>query len=283
MKNILLATDLATETNRAFDRAVKLASALSAQLHIIHVCPSYSFRGKKNSAISLKKDAENSIKNALKMSQGIKESQATITVVEGGGTFSEIINHAKKVNAELVVMGIHNKVSMLDMFVGTTIERVIRRGTVPVLMVRDKAKREYGKVIVGADFSDGSIQAFQLALKVAPQGMFHLSHSYAQLDGRLARHMENALADFAHDKMEKFVEENKDLLKKRKIKLKNLTSSIVRGEPHACILDEAAKVKADLIAIGTQSNVSLMPYTLGGTAKEILSNPPCDVLIATGM
>lgn len=283
MKNILLATDLATETNRAFDRAIKLASTLSAQLHIIHVCPSYSFGGKKKTAISLKQEAEDSIKNSLKLSQGIKESQTTVTVVEGGGTFAEIINHAEKVKAELIVMGIHNKVSMLEMFVGTTIERVIRRGTVPVLMVKDKAKREYGQAIVGTDFSDGSTQAFQLALKVVPQGVFHLIHSYVQLDGRLARHMENVLADFAHDKMEKFIKENKDLLKKRNIKSKNLTSSIVRGEPYACILDEAKKVDADLIVIGTHSSVSLMPYKLGGTAKEVLSNPPCDVLIVTGM
>jgi nucleotide-binding universal stress UspA family protein len=37
MKNILLVTDLAIQTNRAFERAIKLATTLAAKFHILHV------------------------------------------------------------------------------------------------------------------------------------------------------------------------------------------------------------------------------------------------------
>ena len=283
MKNIVLATDLSTETNRAFGRAVKLAATLSAKLHIVHVCPVYAFSTKKKTSISLKQDAEDTIKNALADAKGIKKSQATITVLEGGETFTQIIDHAKKVKAGLIVMGIHGKVKLLDMFVGTTIERVIRKGMTPVLMVRDKPQKDYDKVLVGADFSDGSTQAFHIALQLAAKGEFHLLHSYMYMGGHMARYMEDVLADLADDKMKKFIELNKTLLKKYKITPENLHSGIVKGEPYACLLGAAVKIKPDLIAIGTHSHVSLMPYTLGGTAREILSDPPCDVLIGKGL
>ena len=283
MKNILLATDLTTETNRAFGRAVKLAITLSAKLHIIHVCPVYAFSAKKKTPISLKQDAEDTIKTALADAKGIKKSQTTVTVLEGGETFTQIIDHAKKVKAGLIVMGIHGKAKLLDMFVGTTIERVIRKGITPVLMVRDKPQKDYGKVLVGADFADGSIQAFHIALQLAAKGEFHLLHSYMYLGGHMARYMEDVLADLANDKMEKFIEQNKALLKKYKITPENLHSETVSGGPYACLFGAAAKIKPDLIAIGTNSHVSLMPNTLGGTAREILSDPPCDVLIGKGL
>ena len=153
MKNILLATDLAPETNRAFERAVKLASTLAAKLHILHVCPLYSFSKNKKQTISLKQDAEDMIKNSLVAHKGVKKLQTSITVIEGGETFAEIINHAQKVKAGLIVMGMHGKVKLRDMFVGTTIERVIRKGIRPVLMVRDKVQNDYKNIFWSARIS----------------------------------------------------------------------------------------------------------------------------------
>lgn len=283
MKNILLATDLGTETNRAFGRAVKLASTLSAKLHIVHICPVYAFSKKKKTAISLKQEAEDTLKNSLAGTKGLKKSETSLTVIEGGETFAEIIDHAKKVKAGMIIMGIHGKIKLVDMFTGTTIERVIRKGITPVLMVRDKPQNNYGNVLVGADFSDGSTQAFHIALELAPGGAFHLLHSYMYMGGHMARYMEEVLADLAQDKMEKFVEKNKGLLKKYKVAPQNLHVGTVKGEPYSCLISAATRIKPDLIAIGTHSHVSLMPYTLGGTAKEILSDPPCDVLIGKGL
>lgn len=283
MRNILVASDLATESNRAFGRSIKLASTLGAKLHIIHVCPVYSFSNKKKQTISLKQEAEDTIKNAIAAAKGTKKIQTSITVIEGGEKFAEIILHAEKVKAELIVMGIHGKVALLDMFVGTTIERVIRKGITPVLMVRDKPQNNYGNVLIGTDFSDGSTQAFHIALELAPKGVFNLVHSYMYMGGHMARYMENVLADLARDKLEKFVEKSKGLLKKHKVKPQDFHFGTAKGEPYSCLLSAASKVKSDLIAIGTHSNISLMPYKLGGTAREILSDPPCDVLIAKGL
>ena len=283
MKNILLATDLSPDSIRAFERAIKLASTLASKLHILHVCPLYSFSGKKKQRISLKQDAEDMINNFLGTLKGIKNIKTSITVREGGEPYAEIIKHAEKVRAGLIVTGMHGKANILDMFVGTTIERVIRKGMRPVLMVRDKPLNDYRNVLVGTDFSYGSKQALHVALAIAPESVFHLVHSYLVFhdyggEGMIVYTKEYS-ERYVADRMEDFVKENKKILKKYNVESRNVKCRNVIGESSATLIREAEELKSDLIAIGTHSNTSLMPNKIGGTAKNILSAPPCDVLV----
>lgn len=289
MKNILLATDLQSETNRALDRAVKLASRLSAKLHVLHVCQLYSWGKKKKKPFSLKKDTEEMVKALLRKHKEIKNIQTAITVIEGGEIYAEIIRHAEKVNAGLIIMGMHGKKKFSDMFVGTTVERVIRKGIRPVLMVKDKLHGDYKNVLVGTDFSDGSEQAFRVAAHLVPKADFRLVHTYGYSTIDLRDHTawyayaDETMAKNATDKLEEFAGKHEEMLKNYGIDGKNVHLEKVRGDSYSSLVSEAIKGKSDLIAIGTHSHLTLMPYKLGGTAKVILSNPPCDVLIAKGL
>ena len=75
-----------------------------------------------------------------------------------------ILRAAADVGADLIVMGSHRKQLLLDIFVGTTIERVIRKGPFPVLMVNNEAQRRYENVLAPVDLSDASVNALQVAL-----------------------------------------------------------------------------------------------------------------------
>ena len=286
MKNILLATDLAAETDRAFERAIQLASKSAAKLHILHVCPLYSFNNKEQN-IALKKETKNTIKQILESNKKANTLQPSITIIESAEPFLEIINHAAKVTADLIVMGMHGKAKLIDMFVGTTIERVIRKGTRPVLMVKNKVLGSYKDVMVGTDFSAGSKQAFHVAIELFPKSNFHLVHSYSFPDtfigDKIAQFSGQLIADIAKEKLEKFVKENKKELKRHGVKPQNFHFWTVEERPYSTLVSAANKVKPDLIAIGTSSHPSFMPSKIGGTAKDILVNPPCDVLIARGL
>ena len=286
MKNILLATDLAAETDRALERAIQLASTTSAKLHILHVCPLYSFKNKEKN-ISLKKETKDTIKKHLESNKKVKNLTTTISVIESAEPFLEILNHAEKVTADLIVMGMHGKAKLIDMFVGTTIEKVIRKGIRPVLMVKNKVKGDYTDVMVGTDFSAGSKQAFHVAIELFPKSSFHLIHSYSFPDtaigDKIAQFSGDFIANTAREKLENFVKENKNALKKHGIKSKKFHFWAVEEAPYSTLIQAASKVKPDLIAIGTSSHPSFMPSKIGGTAKDILVNPPCDVLIARGI
>ena len=82
--------------------------------------------------------------------RGLKAHHRVVT----GDPFDEILRTATEMSADLIVMGSHRKQLLLDVFIGTTIERVIRKGSFPVLMVNNEAQRKYENVIVPVDMCD---------------------------------------------------------------------------------------------------------------------------------
>lgn len=287
MKSILLATDIAPETDRALERAINLATTLSAKLYIVHVSPEKTFSSEKRTADTLRRGAEGALREYLQGYGELQNLKPTVKVIEGREVYLEIIQYAEKVRAGLIVMGMHGKASLLDMFVGTTIERVIRKGIKPVLMVKNKPQGDYSNILVGTDFSAGSKQAFHVALEVAQKGSFHLVHSFDIPDTNIGAKIEQFAGDVIeqceNNEMAKFVRENGRILKKSGVDPWRLHYQVVRGAAFSCLMREAKNIKADLIAIGTHSRTTLLPYKLGGTAHDILSNPPCDVLVAKGI
>lgn len=286
MKNILLATDLAAETDRALERALALATAMAAKLHVLHVCPAYSFSDKKKSTSILRQGAEDKLKRYLAGFTDLNDLKPTIHVVESREVFLEIIQCAEKIRAGLIVMGMHGKAKLQDLFVGTTVERVIRKGIKPVLMVKDKPIEGYQNVLVGTDFSAGAKKALRVALELAPQSSFHLVHSYdipdTYIGVKISQYAGDVVEKAELDKLEHFVKGNLKIFKKYGIDSKKLQYRIIQGDVLQCLMHEVDFVKAELLAIGTHSRATLMPYKLGGTAHDILCNPPCDVLVSNG-
>lgn len=133
--------------------------SLSAVLHILHRCPVYSFSRANNQTNTPKLEAESRLKNYLSGNEKLVNLEHRIDVTGGREIYAEIIRQAENVDADLIVMGMHGKATLRDMFIGTTIERVIGKGVRPVLMVKDKPFGDYKKVLVGTDFSAGSSNA----------------------------------------------------------------------------------------------------------------------------
>ncbi len=284
MKNLLLATDLAAESDRAFEQAISLAAMLKSRLHIVHVCPPYPAG---QTALDLKKSAEDAIRGYLESFSAASSLKVVITVLAAREIYAEIIEQAERTNVGLIVMGMHGKARLLDMFVGTTIERVIRKGIKPVLMVKEKPLGGYENVLVGTDFTGGSKQALQLGAELAPQSHIHLRHYYdipdTYIGDKISQFAGDVIARQAHQRLVKFAKENSVVLKKFGVDPQRFECRSGQGAAYPTLVEEAVALKADLIAIGTHSHPSLLPNKIGGTARQILTNPPCDVLVAKGL
>jgi nucleotide-binding universal stress UspA family protein len=220
----------------------------------------------------------------LSGNQLLRELHPSISVIESRQPFIEIIKLAENVDAELIVMGIHGKAKLRDLFVGTTIERVLRKGARPVLMVKDKPSADYSRLLVGTDFSAGSSHALQVSLKLMPNGVLHLVYSYnipdTYIGDKISQYAGDVILKNARGKLEKFVQEHSKILQRFTDQQQNFKYRVVQGETFCSLTHEAAKLNADLIAIGVHSRDSFLPYRIGGTARDILINPPCDLLVA---
>ena len=162
VKKILYATDLSENARFAFAYAVSLADLYGAKITLLHVLPEVSelmdkhvigyidpdrweeikaqhFDEAREALIGKRKD-HLAVKDVLQQfSEDATQGEGVGTdqiIVERGNPVEEIINHSKKLNCDLIVMGTHGHGTLEDVMIGSTARRVVRRSKIPVLVVR---------------------------------------------------------------------------------------------------------------------------------------------------
>lgn len=142
-KRILVPTDGSEITAKAIDAAIELAASLGAQLHTISVKEPFPY-----SAISEMQptppqeffDAQERI--ALKRVQSVVEQSQQAGVacqphtVEALHPWEAIIDHAKRMDCDLLVMASHGRRGVSALLLGSETQKVLTHSKVPVLVVR---------------------------------------------------------------------------------------------------------------------------------------------------
>lgn len=277
MKSILIATDLSARSDRAVERAAQLASEHRADLTIVHV---------------VDEDLPASIADAQEAAarQAIEEHVKTLATddpppisieVVFGRADADILEMSEKTQADMIVLGMHRKDSLLDMFRGTTAERVIRASAVPVLMVRERAGQPYNRVMVGVDFSVYARRAVEFAARLVPDGEFHLVHAYdVPFSGFIhgqdsRREISKRVAAQFQDMIEQEMAAFLSTVERKAIKLNQIMQ---QGTVHEVLHQQVKKLSPDLLVVGTHGKTGVARAVLGSMSEDLLRDPPCDVL-----
>lgn len=280
-KIILMATDLSARSDRALERAVSLAGQHSARLVILNIIDEdlpASVQDRVQDA-TLKE-----IQSSLDRVDGSKVLEPTIDAI-AGKDYRDILDHADKIAADLIVMGIHRNEAGNKPVAGTTMERVIRKGRQPVLVVPSRTKGPYEKVAIAVDFSAFSRIAIRHALSLAPDAEFNAIHSYHVPFGGFQRGREtrNAYRDEHERTLNQMIEEEMETLigsattgARQAIPFNKI---VKQGETQSVIRSEVDRLQPDLLVLGTHGRVGLTHALLGSIAESFLNNPPCDVLV----
>ncbi len=277
MKKFLMATDLSARSDRALERAVMLAQDHEAYLTIAHVID-------EDLPSALSDAQEDAAKHAIdeyvdKLAAG-KRDRISIKVV-CGRAHADILDMSEKVEADLVILGMHREDAFKDRFRGTTAERIIRAGGVPVLLVKDRVIRPYQQVIVGVDFSAFSRRAVEFAVQFVPNGNFHLVHAYGvPFEGFLYGHdTKRQVAKLQEVEFEKMIDdEMATFLASLDQKVAGIERVMKQGTVREVIFEQARRLKPDLVAMGTHGRTGIAHAFLGSVAEDLLRAPPCDVL-----
>ncbi|MCK5385165.1 MAG: universal stress protein [Alphaproteobacteria bacterium] len=284
MRNILLATDLASNSDRAMERAMKIAKEQKAKLYIIHIAPFYVDPKSEKSALGTCEDIEDLIHKYLLGFNGLNDVETHIIVRQGGEIFFEILEAVHTNKVDLVVMGMHGKEKFRDLFVGTTIERVVRKGITPVLMVREKPTGSYENIMAAIDFAPSSRTALRIGMELAPKAAFVAAHVVNVLvfgdDPSVHQHMMKKTEKTAKKNMKAFLKtECSYFANEHNGELINLSGDLINGAVSSNLVKKAKELKSDLITIGMHSKSGFVSK-IGGVTGDVLSNPPCDVLVA---
>jgi universal stress protein E len=276
---ILAATDFSTRSNRAVRQAGLLAQSGNAQLHIVHVVDD----DQPDELVRMEaREAERVLDEQTSSMPELKNLQPRLMVTTGD-PFDGILKAAAEVSADLVVMGSHRK-QLLDIIVGTTVERVIRKGPFPVLMVNNEAQRKYENVLVPVDMVDASADALRVATTTGliGGGRATLLHAFMPIGkGKMV----TGGAD--QQTIDSYVASQRDDVMNELAAF--LAASIGRidgkwsvrveeGGPMEVISRVISEIAPDLLVIGTNARSGLLRMLIGSVTEEALRSLNVDVL-----
>lgn len=159
VKRILVATDLSARSHRALRRAGWLAEEAGSELVLLHVVDDRQAQR----LIDIDVAESRKIVDTWITSRAVPQAVRCRSVISAGKPHMGIIEAAKGIDADLIVMGSHRK-RFRDLFLGTTVERVIREASVPVLMVN--TDEPYETIMIAADLSAASAEAVTSAARL---------------------------------------------------------------------------------------------------------------------
>ncbi len=288
LRKILLATDLSARCDRALERAVAIAADRQADLIVLHAFQEFneanlrydvdlapSWRAPPD-AVEM---AKYRIRQGLQADVGDILEHATILIEEGEP--ADVIERASaSQGVDLVVTGIAREAPFASrpVILGRTVERLLRRVSVPILIVRNRARAPYRHILVTTDFSKPSAFALQLALVFFPHQTLHVLHAFdiprAGAMPDLHRHVEDFRQTHALE-LEEFLASMvlPDEARRRLVRL------IEFGGPPHLVREYVRDRGADLVVLGTRGRGAMLEALLGSTAKSILSALPCDALV----
>jgi nucleotide-binding universal stress UspA family protein len=276
---ILAATDFSTRAQRALRRAGRLARDGGAELVLLHVVdddqPQHLVELEKREAAAL-------LAERIEAMEELQTLRCR-AVVEAGSPFDGILRAAAAEAADLIVMGAHRRQLLRDIFIGTTIERVIRSGPRPVLMVNRDPGADYATVLAPVDLSEMSARAIDRAREIGllDRALVTVLHAFYSLGkGRMvsAGIDREAIERYVDGDRRKALEELASFMATSGLAGRGWTSRAEEGGAFEVIQRIVEATRPDLLVLGTHGRSAFVKVLIGSVTEEALRSLDADIL-----
>lgn len=139
-RTIVVATDFGPSAEAALDKAIALAKKLDARIYLVHTYqlpivgfPDGALVASAELVSRIIAGADAAFKRALEKRAGA--GVPIETVLEQADAREGILAVAKRVNAEMIVVGTHGRKGIARALIGSVAESIVRTASVPVLTV----------------------------------------------------------------------------------------------------------------------------------------------------
>jgi nucleotide-binding universal stress UspA family protein len=266
MKKILVPCDFSEPSTHAFRLAALIAKESDGEIHLLHVgelpvmyneAVVMSFE--KSYMDDLKVKAE---KNFKRMIDKWGEELTVKTRVEFGGLLPTIRETAKKIKADVLVVGTHGATGLKEYTIGSNTEKIVRTVDIPVIAIKNPPKAV--KNIVFPTIPD--LDQEELTMKVKElQDFFKASVHvlFVNTPATFKRDIVSkpALAAFA-----------------KRFMLKNFTLNIYNDiSEEEGIINFSKDVKADLVVMRTHGRRGLAHIAMGSIAEDVVNHIECPI------
>ena len=288
-RTVLSATDFSADARQAAERAAQLcasgAMAGGTPLHVIQA----SWLDTVRRLVKLPAEAEAGMLAEATAQLGRCASEIGArtgfvpqTGVRVGSVVGTLLREAEQ--HELLALGARGLHPLRDFALGTTAEHLLRRTRSPLLVVRRPVEGAYRRVLVAVDFSPHSRTALEWAVRLGPLAGIHALHvfempfegmmRYSGVDAQLVEQYRREAHAETSAEMQRFIADTA-------VDTRRLHAEIASGEHIPSALRERAlALDADLVVVGKHGKSIAEQLLLGSVTLHLLSECPCDVLVA---
>lgn len=265
MKKILVPTDFSKRSLFSLKLASKIASQMNAKIHLLHLVELPS------GIIDMGAGSNFSIPESMMYLRKVKENLENLRneyfsddidvsyAIKFQNPFEGIQAHAKKIDADLIVMGSQGVSDFEEMIIGSNTEKVVRTADAPVIVVKtDASNFSLKNIVFASNFKDENKKYFQKLISFA-----------SFFDAKIHLLKVNTPAEFessyvSKEKIKSFVEDFD--VEKFTVNVYNDTS-VVNG-----ILHFSQEINADIIALNTHGRSGLSTLFNGSVTKSLSKN-----------
>jgi len=287
---VLAATDFSPAARHATERAARIAHETGATLALLHVLPGGSLAELRQWLGSGHALEQQLLADALAQLQQAAEAlqlerQVPVRTLQASGVaFEEISREAERQGAAVMVLGARGMGFLRRLVLGSTSERLLRRSTRPLLVVRQMPHEPYRRALVAIDFSPWSQGAVQVVRLVAPgarlllfsvfQVPFEDKLRFAGVD---AATIENYRRQARADALQRL----HDLAQQCGLKTGEWEPQVAEGDASMRIVETEQALDCDLIVLGKHGQSATEELLLGSVTKHVLAEGSADVLVST--
>ena len=214
MKTILFPTDFSTNALHAAQYAGMIAKGMNANVFLLNVysiptISEYQLPNEIEKFINLNKSfaSDNLREFTVKFIEKTGLSQDRIKQrIEYGYIADKILDTAREIKADMIVMGTKGASNILDKWLGTNAGNVMKTAECPVWIIPQNAKIEYPeKIMYAADFQEDELLATNKIMTIAQTfgSVCQVVHIHDYFEMNVAHHLE----DTVHQLKEKFGKE----------------------------------------------------------------------------
>lgn len=140
MDKILVPVDFSVPSSWGFYYAYEMAESIGAEIIVLHMYlpssePTFSLDRLQSDAARRKQEILEHLKSATQRPLAKKESTVKVSYVIDYGSKSNIVEYAKKNEADLIIMGTHGAGNAINKAWGSNTSQVIKNAHCPVLAI----------------------------------------------------------------------------------------------------------------------------------------------------
>ncbi|PYR52148.1 MAG: hypothetical protein DMF89_03580 [Acidobacteria bacterium] len=211
--------------------------------------------------------------------------ETDVLVDEHYNPSARIVDHAKTLPADLIVMGTHGRGGFERLILGSVAEKVLRKASCPVLTVPaptvTSSKLPLKRMLCPVDFSEPSIAALELAFSIAEEsdGRLTILHVFDwPTDDEVGGQWALDLPEVRRQVEERARQRVEALVPRQVRDWCSPVPTLRYGKAYREILALADAEHTDLIVMGVHGRNAVDMMLFGSTTNHVVRSASCPVL-----